>query len=267
MAGEKPETHASSGGDTVAGLIAGGSIVETVNEMSADNLSEAVSEVAAKQQRMLSQSEVNEIVGRAKHDAVEGYKRKVAQQSDSQHLYAPNANPSASNAEAPRIHGMSESDYRRMASEEAQRLRDQWVSDAQSRAQEEEAKRIVNNFWQKIESGKSKYEDFDSVAGNIQLRNFPNVVQLLAEHVDNSGDVLYALGKNRTRLANLESLSERSPEDAIYEAKRLAQSIKDNESANQYKSARQPLSQMRPSNISTESGPLTAADYRRKYKG
>ena len=68
-------------------------------------------------------------------------------------------------------------------------------------------------------------------------------------------------------MSQLESLSERSPNDAIVEVQRLAQSIRDNEQAGKLRQANAPLSQQRPSNVGTAGGPLTMADLKRKYRG
>jgi hypothetical protein len=213
--------------------------------------------VSAPTEKMLSQSEVNDIVGRAKHDAIESFKRQQAQRQ-----------PEAVHAHADRSQNtFAESDVRRLAAEEAQRLRDEWYKEAQSKADESNAQRIVKDFWSKVETGKSKYEDFDQVTGDIDLGKFPNVVQMLADHMDNSSDVLYELGKDRLKLAQLEQLSYMSPRDAIVQAKRLAQSIKDNEQSQSVRTAREPLSQQRPSNTGMDSGNvLSVSDYRRRYK-
>ena len=203
-------------------------------------------------EKMLSQSEVNDLVGRVKQEAavkaVEQYKRQQP---------APEAQKS----------GLNESDYRRMAAEEAQRLRDEWIKEAQTKSETESAQRIVKNFYDKVQAGKGKYEDFDNVTGDMNLSAFPNVVQLLADHIDNSGDVLYELGKNRLKLVQLEQLANLSPRDAIVEAQRLAKSIKSNEEVQGYKVPNSPLSQQRPSNVGTDSGgALSMKDLKAKYK-
>jgi hypothetical protein len=202
-------------------------------------------------EKMLRQSEVNDIVGRAKREAVDSYRRQN-EQKPIEHVQQHSQ--------------MGEHDYRRVAAEEAQRLRDEWMNEAKHKSESEHAQRTVKNFWDKIAPGKDKYEDFDKVTGDIEYSRFPNVVQLLADHVDNAHDVLYELGKNRLNMAQLEQLSHMSPRDAITHAKRLSQSIKDNEAASQTKHAREPLSQSRPSNIGSDSGAMSVGDYRRKYK-
>ena len=204
-------------------------------------------------ERMFRQHELNEIVGREKREAVEAYKRRQEQNRVS---------------ETPQTHNTYDSEsMRRVAAEEAQRLRDDWIREAREKSEAEYAQKIVETFTQKIESGKSKYEDFDKVTEGMRFEKFPNVVHLLAEAVDNSGDVLYELGKNRLGLMQLELLSKESPEDALVHIKRLSQSIKDNDEASKARQANPPLSQLRPQTYGTDSGaPLTVSDYRKKWR-
>lgn len=216
-------------------------------------------------ERTFRQDEVTDIVKRAKADAVDTYRRMEREQPQylqqkygdaGQHQPQP-----GQSAQTP-----SDDHYRKIAAEEAQRLRDQWVKEAQTKSQEEMAQRTVQNFWNKVTPGREKYQDFDQVTGDIQYARFPNVVQLLADYVDNSHDVLYELGKDRIKMANLESLALMSPQDAVIQAKRLSQSIKDNEAAGKQRVPNEPLSQMRPSNAGTDNGVMSVKDFRKKYK-
>lgn len=206
------------------------------------------------QERLFKQSELNEIVGRAKHDAVESYKR------NQQPMQAQSPQSQTSRT-------LSEDDVKRLTSEELSRQREQWTREAQEKADAEVAQRIVNSYKEKIAPGKEKYEDFEAVTNNVDMRYYPNVVQLLAEYVDNSHDVLYDLAKHRTKLGQIEQLCSHNPQDAIYEIKRLSDSIKANDSTSQMKHANSPLSQQRPSNTGTDSGnTLSMKDLKRKYK-
>ena len=225
--------------------------------------SNSVSESSAPQEKMLRQSEVNDIVGKRSQEAasraVEQYKRSQDSQSSN---YQPQTNQHQSNQ------SMSEERYRQVAAEEAQRFHEQQRSEWQTKNETENAQRIVKSFYDKIASGKERYEDFDKVTSEIDLQSFPNAVQILAEHLDNSGDVLYEFGKNALKLEQLERLAERSPRMAIAEAKRLAESIKANQSASNRKTPNAPLSQQRPSNLGTDSGSnaLSMRDLKSKYR-
>ena len=223
--------------------------------------------VSTPDERTFKQSEVNDIVKRAKYGAVEDFKRMSTEQPQyAQQKYGENSNQSQPVNMQQGTQG--EEHLRKIAAEEAQRLRDQWVQEARSKSEAEYAQRIVNNFFQKVAPGKEKYQDFDQVTGDIDFGRFPNVVQMLSEHVDNSHDVLYELGKNRLNMGNLEQLALMSPKDAISHVQRLSQSLKDNDAASKVRLPNEPLSQIRPSNTGTGSGgALSMADLKAKYRG
>ena len=213
-------------------------------------------------EKTIPQSQVNEIVGNAKREAaekaVEAYKRQQAQ------------NVSQSHAPI-----QSHDQYRNMSEDEIKRVTDDRIKshfnelqrEAEERTNVEAANRIVRMFGEKIVAGKDKFDDFDAVASSVRMDKYPGVVQLLAEHVDNSADVLYHLAKNRSKLYEFERFYAEQPEDAVYEMKRLSNSIKANEVSTQTKNANAPLSQNRPSNTGTDSGSsLSMSDLKRKYK-
>jgi hypothetical protein len=232
--------------------------MEEVLGQNVESVSSPVSESSTPGEKMLRQSEVNDIVGRAKQDAasraVEQYKRSQETSSQNQ-----------STQHSPQ---MSEERFRQVAAEEAQRVRDQERSEWQTKSETENAQRIVKSFYDKMAAGKEKYDDFDKVTGEIDLQTFPNVVQLLAEHLDNPHDVLYEFGKNALKMEQLERLAERSPRMAIAEARRMAESIKANDSAQGRRTPNAPLSQQRPSNVGTDSGTaLSMRDLKARYKG
>ncbi len=217
---------------------------------------------SAPAEKMLPQSEVNEIVGRVKQEAasraVENYKRSQQQESQQQQYQEPNRESSQ---------GISEDRYRRLAAEEAQRLRDEWINDTQQRADEQSAQRIVKNFYDKIEAGKTKYDDFDKVTGDLQLNRFPNTVHMLSEFVENSHDVLYELSKNRSKLAQIEMTARDFPQEALHALRRLSESITKNDEASGHREAKSPLHQQRPSNVGTDSGTvMSMRDLKAKYR-
>lgn len=215
-------------------------------------------------ERTFKQSEVNDIVRKAKYGAVEDFKRLQSEQpSYAQQKHGDNSHARERDSQAA---SMPESEVRRLAAEETQRLRDQWVQEARSKSEADHAQKIVQNFMNKIAPGREKYQDFDKMTGDIEYARFGNVVQLLADYVDNSHDVLYELGKDRFKLAQLEQLAYMSPKDAVVQAQRLSQSIKDNEASGKIRVPNEPLSQMRPSNTGTDNGVMSVKDLRNKYK-
>lgn len=226
-----------------------------------DGLGESVVDTTPEPtEKVLRQSEVNEIVGREKQRAaqaaVDAYKRQQ-QAEQSQYQQPAQAHHDSINEER----------IRKMAGEEAQRLRDEWVKDAQTKHETESAQRIVKTFYDKIATGKEKYDDFEKVTSGIRLEKFPYTVQMLAEHVDNSSDVLYELSKNRSKMAQIEYTAERFPDEALWDLQRLSESIKTNEASGNRKQPNAPLSQQRPSSTGTDSGGvLSFKDLKAKYK-
>lgn len=215
-------------------------------------------------EKMLPQSQVDEIVKRAKAHAVEQYKKLYSEQPEyAQRKYGdpvPAYEHQLSNRQT-----FDESTYRKIAAEEAQRMRDDIFQQAQQKQQEEYAQRIVQNFWQKVTPAKEAYQDFDNVTGDLNLQSFPNTVQILAEHVENTGDMLYELGKDRLKLAQLEQLANMSPNDAIVQAQRLSKAIKERKESQNAQNPKAPLSQLQPNVQGNTSGVMSWKDLERKW--
>lgn len=211
----------------------------------------------ASRERLFSQSELDVIVKRAKNEAVDRDRRAREQTSYGDVSQRMDHAPNDRNEDA----------IRKIVAEETQRQREAFEQQTRQRTEQEQAQNIVNKFWNKISVGKEKYQDFEKVTGDIEYARFPNTVQLLADHIDNASDVLYELGKDRFKMAQLESLSYLSPRDAVIQAQRLANSIKENEEASKMKLPNEPLSQMRPSTtgLGTESS-NSFRDLRAKYR-
>jgi hypothetical protein len=222
-----------------------------------------VSQPAQTEEKSFKQSEVNDIVKRVKNDAVESYKRMQVEQPQ----YLQQKHPDAvTQPSSWATNTLSQDDVRRMAAEEAQRLRDQWIKESHQKSQEADAQRIAQEFLTKLSTGKDKYQDFEKVTGDMDYAQFSNTVQLANSYIDNTVDVMYELGKDRIKMANMELLARMSPRDAIVQMQRLSQSIKDNEAASKVRMPNEPLSQLRPSNTGTDSGVKEVRDYKLKYR-
>lgn len=226
-------------------------------------------------ERSFKQSEVNEIVGRAKQEAIERFKRDGSMQSHSnsqsygQH-YSTDQN--FTNSSQAQTQQNPQFDPRQAVAEEFQRLRDEYIAESDRNTQQQEAQKIAKEFLTKIEAGKSKYDDFEKTVTDVGFGNFPYIVQL-ANMVDNTDDVVYELAKNPIKIANIQSLVDiairngTSPTLALNEMKRLADSIKQNQNAQNFKSPNNPLSQLKPGNAGTDNkGALSVRDFKSKYR-
>ena len=229
-------------------------------------------------ERTFKQSEVNDLVGRAKSEAIERYKRESSMASHNyqpqQQQYNPSQNPQGNMQQPYQPHSQAESEerIRRMAAEETQRLRNEWIQESHRNAQEQDAQRIATEFFTKIEAGKGSIENFDKAMADIDLRAIPYHVQL-ASMVDNTAEVMYELATNPTKIGALQSLIDidlragRQPKLAMAEMKRLSDSIKTNKQATNFRAPNEPLSQLRPSNAGADNNRvLGVSDYKRKYR-
>lgn len=217
------------------------------------------------EERVFTQSDVNRIVGKVKREADERRVQPEQHQAQQQHgdVAQRQQTPAHAASAVP-----DENVYRKIAAEEAQRLRNEWVQDARTKSEAEYAQRIVQNFTSKLTAGKEKYEDFDRVTAGIQFDRYPNVVHILSAEIDNAADVLYHLSKDEGKMAQLERDAEdpRFQHIALTNARKLSQSLKDNEGAAKVRVPNEPLSQMRPSNTGTDNGVMSVKDYRQKYR-
>lgn len=230
----------------------------------------------AEAERTFKQSEVNDLVGRARHEAIERYRsdasmaaRQVPPQQQQQYgipQYAQNNAP-VQHQPQPTI---SENDVRRMTAEEIQRSRNEWEKEAQRTAQERDAQRIATEFFQKIDAGEGGRQSFEKQVSEsgVPLGSIPYHVQL-ANMVDNTREVISDLLKNPSKIGTIQNLinidmaNGGQTQLALAEIKKLSQSIKTNEQGSKFQSPREPLSQMRPSTAGTGStGERSVRDYR-----
>lgn len=193
-------------------------------------------------EKLLKQSEVNDLVGRIKHEAYSKGMRDAQGSLQSQ-------------SQGGNLGGMpqlTDEQVRQIISEEAQKQNH--IQAAQS---------LLSNFGQQMTTGKGKYPDFDETVSNLgSLQNIPHVVQM-ATDTGIAGDVMYELGKNPSKVATLTTLSYVNPHLAKVEMDKLAQSIKMNESAAKAQQADEPLDQIKPSSVGTDNGSNAVRDLRR----
>lgn len=152
---------------------------------------------------------------------------------------------------------MSPADIQQMIRQEAQNL-------MQQHQQQNAWQQTVNQFVGKVNAGPQKYADFESVVAPLQLDKNPHLVHL-TNLVDNTVDVLHDLGNNGPKVAILNELARTNPQMAVREIQNLSNSIKANEMATKAASPNEPLSQVKPSTVTTDSGsPLTITELRKK---
>lgn len=195
-------------------------------------------------EKVLKQSEVNELVGRIKHEAY----TKGMRDAQTQYQPTPTSGQSMGG-----IQQVTEDQIRQMIADEAHK-----------QTQIAEANKLLSNFASQYESGKERYSDYDATVAKLgELKNIPHIVKLAAE-TGMAGDVMYELGRNPGKVATLTTLAYINPQLASQEMQELASSIKRNQEAAQAPQAEPPLSQVRPSTVGKDNGSNSVRDLRRK---
>lgn len=218
-----------------------------VEALSSDN--------TAATEKMIPQSKVNEIVGAAKKSAYE----KAHMDAMSQLKGTQSPVESSNNGDIKNIVNNQISGY----------LNDLYQAQ-QAEIAKHEAKKTLESLQVKVDAASKKYDDFEEVTKDIPYASFPNLLSA-SDAFDNSGDLLYHLGKNPSKFRELaSSLSHDNPLRAVAmkELKNLSDSLKNNETAVRKGSSREPLGHIRPSNVVMDSGKKqTITDLRRKWRG
>lgn len=215
-------------------------------------------------ERLVPQSEVNKLVGGVKHEAFERGRKEALAELQKQRSLSTDTYSQGS----PQPSGIS--------SDEIQRLIDQRFQAQQQQLEQQQqqiaAQQFVQQFDAKLANGKSKYQDFDAVVvpliKDLANNNSMGVFQL-AHMVDNTDDVMYELGNNPGKVAELSVLAITAPTIAKTYVENLSKSIKQNQQAKLVKQPNAPLGQIRPSITGTDSGneaSMQVKDFRMMFK-
>lgn len=209
---------------------------------------------AAPAEKLLTQDEVNLIVGREKAQAAEKARKQAEAEFQSKNAQSLGGMPVDKEA----LYGeFKDRFYKDLQKEqEAQseaELQRQWQS-------------VVNDYNTKLVAGKDSYSDFDSVMREFNHGAYNNVVYG-ATQLSNTADVMYELANNPAKAAQLELLGKTDPKGFNVAMKKLSDSIAANKGAQAASSIKEPLSQMKPSVMGAESGKKTIADYKKMFRG
>lgn len=201
------------------------------------------------EEKVLKQSEVDGLVGRLKQEAYEKGKRDALVHN------AQNVQPQQGGQTMGGMPQITDDHVRQLIADEAQK-----------QAHMAGVQQTLSNFVDQLKTGKDKYSDFDETVAKLgNFQKIPHIVKMATE-TGVAGDVIYELGRNPGKVASLTTLAYIDPHLAEQEMKKLVDSIKMNEQANQEPSAAEPLSQVKPSTVGTDNGQTTVRDLRKKYK-
>lgn len=217
-------------------------------------------------EKLLSQAEVNGLVGGAKQKGYEkGYAQALAEaQAKVQ------AQPPVQPVQQPLDPNLSSDErVRQIAAQESERHFKAIQEQAIQKQQEAHGQQIAAQLAAKVNAAAEKYADFNDVVRDVDyVNNFQDVLAL-SNTVDNSGDVLYDLAKNPGKLATLRQYMRELPAHLVQkEMLRMSESIKANQNALGAPSSPSPLAPIKPSNTGTDNGKMkSAADYRQQFRG
>lgn len=192
------------------------------------------------QEKMLPQSQVNELIGSAKQKGYEKGKNEAM-------------------ASLPPLQLQSIADPEIVRQTVIAELQKQEQQRQLALIQQHNAQ-VASQLGAKFQDAKSRYPDFDSVVdieNNFSKTQDPAMggVLHLVNSVDNSGDVLYDLMKNPTKLASILTFARGGNQNlAGQQIRALSDSIKQNQLAAQQPKTPEPLGQIKPSNIGLDNG-------------
>lgn len=227
--------------------------VEKENDASQGSQNEEV----ASTEKLVKQSDVNRIVGSAKVDAFEKGKREALEQARQEAELQSNViPPPASNSQG--VSGITQEELDKRIEEAAN-----------TRAARQKADDLAMQFVNKIQTtaNSKKYSDFEEVVTKLDMPNLPPRIIEFANNLDNTAEVMYEIGKNPSKLANVLMLTATSPRLAYDELVKLSDSIKKNEDAAQKNSAEiaEPLDQVKHSTTGKGDGSVqTVNDFRKQ---
>lgn len=202
------------------------------------------------QERLYKESEVNRLIGVKKHDAYQkGHADGLAK------AQAPMQAPGDAGA------NITPEQARQLVAEEIQRH--------QHEAKQQQDAVMIRNMQQefinRIADCSSKYPDFNEVMKPLlENEHVPPPLMALALSVDNTGDVIYDMYKNRYKRGEIMNMvnNPNTHLDAISAIQRLSGSIKQNEQAKLQENAPEPLDQLKSSYTGTDNGSYTKSDMR-----
>lgn len=146
----------------------------------------------------------------------------------------------------------------------------QWINDelerrAQAQRQqqiEEQGKQVLNSIMSKAQNAQKDIPDYDQVTSKVDWSQIPQLLGY-ADSVDNGGHVLYHLAKNPMHIGSLLNLP---PQLALQEVKRLSDSMKINQAADQVQMPNEPLGRMQTSTAGVGNNNPSFQDLRKKYR-
>jgi hypothetical protein len=236
----------------------------------------AASQPAA--EKMLPQSHVNDLVGRTKHESYEKGKQDAVAEWQKQNNVAPSQpTPNTGQQSSGNMPQMSQADLDKLVTDKVNSLDQQRQQQTHDEYWRKQGQDVATEINKKLADGRTRYEDYDTVVTPDVVKNIPEIA-FLANSFDNTADVMYDVIKDSEKLIQIEGLLKTAKEKgsqfhqnlAFERLKNLSNSIKANKAAAENQPhIKEPLSQIKPSNVGAGNGSNTIATFKNnpKYRG
>ena len=225
-----------------------------------DSIQQQPEVAGASAEKMLSQSEVNGLIGRAKAEERERARKQA--QAEAQAEFQRKLEELQSQKQQAESRG---EDTREIDADAIyQQVQERFNKDLQERQLKEHIEQIGNTYQSKMREGSKSYEDFDKVMADFDPSEFPQIVYLVAG-MDNAADIMYELATHPQKLTTVDHLSQRSVRLAQNELRKISQSIAANKAAVAEESGADitpPLDRMQPGTNTAANGRMSVSDLR-----
>lgn len=217
-------------------------------------------------EKMLTASQVNELVKRAKRKG----EQKMQEQLDAakaeidllktQQGQQQEAPEQQQNAQTPQ--GIDPAQLQQLVAQQIAQQQEEAMRKQHEEKLHQEVNQVAQQYFGKMAQGTSLYEDFEAITADFNPAEFPQLVYL-ANELDNTAAVIYELRKNPGKLAQLATLVKESPGIARSELNNLSQSIKRNDEAKRnLQEPQDPLNRLKPSPVGADNGQKTVKDFK-----
>ena len=237
-------------------------IADELQDTNVGDESDASVSESTQPEKMLTASQVNELVKKAKRKGEQKMQEQLnaaMQQIEQLKAQAPQQ------AEVPQQQSPQGVDVNALQQQVMQGIEAKMQEERQQREKEQierEVNEVAQQFFGKMAQGKEAFEDFEAVTANFDPAAFPQIV-FLANQSDNTAAIIYELQKNPAKLAQLAVWAEKSPTMLQSEMAKLSQSIKANDEAKRTATqAQDPLNRLKPSPVGTDSGTKSVRDFK-----
>lgn len=237
-----------------------------VGGVSPDNSISSSAPAPVHAEKMVPQSKVDEIVRHANANVAQKARQEAL--AEYERNRAANAPIPSSNT------NNSAPDFQSLVAQQVQQQLGEIRQAAFAEQQGQLGQKLANDFNSRLDATKDSYSDFDDVVKDFPFGAFPNSV-FKSLDFDNTGDIMYELAGNPTKIQMLETLAVKDLENsqkgipsnlAHREMKRISDALKINKNASNVKTPNAPLSQLKPSPAGTDNGSRSVSDFRELFK-